>query len=138
MSLSLTALLLVQLLAAPLAPPAATAPPPCGHDAREPNDTRARARSGGDGPTSGVTCAADPDWFYFDAVRGERLEAVVDLEHDARVRVDVFAPRRRKVLARGPHARFAAPTSGRYRVRIRGEAATETGYTLRINRRSAK
>ncbi len=142
MSLALALLSLLQTLAAPLSPPD-DALPRCGQDAREPNDARSRAKSTRDRSTAAVTCATDADWFYVDAVRGERVEARFEHANDAHLAVEVFAPRRRKPLARsrpfsrGSRVGFAAPKSGRYRIRVLGEGKDDTPYTLRVIRRRA-
>ncbi len=122
----------------PAAAQAKPSPPTCGADAREPNDTRARARSTKRRSVEARVCAGDDDWFYFEAARGRPIDVRVAHAQGARLELHVYAPRHRKPVGpavkggRLTHVAFEPPKSGRYRVHITSTAPATTPYTLRV------
>ena len=117
--------------------------PRFGVDDESPDHAHSRARArplAAPGSFSGVASSGDPDWFVFDAVTGGTYAMDVRPESDGEFTVAVFDEEGEvpglPVVQVGELGRaeiWAAPTPGRYWLRVSGKWAVLFAYRLRVD-----
>lgn len=134
------------LTAQPTAPDAILA---CGSDAHEPNDLRRKAKRllPGAGTAEiprleAATCESDFDWYRVHFERGAKV--VLTLHHHPTAKLvapQIFKPNGRKPIGRVERRkgltrlRFRAPRTGDYKLRVSGDDATRTVYSIEVSTR---
>lgn len=122
---------------------------PCGSDAHEPNDQRRKAKrllpSAGQADTprlAGATCEADFDWYRVHFDRGAKVSLTVHHHPTAKlVAPQIYKPNGRKPIGRVKRRKgmtqlsFRAPRTGDYKLRISGNDATRTVYSIEVSTR---
>lgn len=119
---------------------------PCGHDAYEPNNLRAKARNLSQElkdtrEVSANLCKNDKDWYTVWLNRGELAEFNVITSLETPPQIKIFAPRKRKprgisrrITPAHRQVRVYAKQSGRYRILLEKGGEARTRYQLYLRR----
>jgi hypothetical protein len=119
----------------------------CGTDAYEPNDLRRKAKRLQPGAgqkdvprLEAATCESDFDWYRVHFERGKTV--VLTLHHHPTAKLvapQIFKPNGRKPIGRVKRGkgqtrlRFRTPRTGDYKLRISGDDATRTVYSIEVS-----